>query len=63
MRAPGVGKRVTPNRMYGRWNRHGMVSHGVGIKYWYLCRDLDLVAELAAIAAADAGLDSGTAAG
>jgi len=40
-----------------------MVSYGVGIKYWYLCRDLDLVAELAAIAAADAGLDSGTAAG
>jgi hypothetical protein len=31
--------------------------------YWYLCRDLDRVAEQAAIAAADAGLDSGTAAG
>jgi nucleobase:cation symporter-1, NCS1 family len=33
------------------------------ILYWYLCRDLDLVAERAAIAAADAGLDPDTAAG
>ncbi len=31
--------------------------------YWYLCRDLDLAAEQAAIAAADAGLDPGTSAG
>ncbi len=31
--------------------------------YWYLCRDLDLAAEQAAIAAADAGLDPQTAAG
>ncbi len=31
--------------------------------YWYLCRDLDLAAEQAAIAAADAGLDPDTAAG
>ncbi len=31
--------------------------------YWYLCRDLDLAAEQAAIAAADAGLDQDTAAG
>jgi purine-cytosine permease-like protein len=31
--------------------------------YWYLCRDLDLAAEQAAIVAADAGLDQDTAAG
>jgi purine-cytosine permease-like protein len=33
------------------------------ILYWYLCRDLDLAAEQAAIAAADAGLDPDPAAG
>lgn len=33
------------------------------ILYWYLCRDLDLGAEQAAIAAADAGLDPDPAAG
>lgn len=33
------------------------------ILYWYLCRDLDLAAEQAAIAAADAGLDPETATG
>ena len=33
------------------------------ILYWYLCRDLDLAAEQAAIAAADAGLDQDGAAG
>jgi NCS1 family nucleobase:cation symporter-1 len=31
--------------------------------YWYLCRNLDLAAEQAAIAAADAGLDQGATAG
>ena len=33
------------------------------ILYWYLCRDLDLAAEQAAIATADAGLDQDGAAG